>query len=182
MMWDRIYGLEVKDILDFRYICLNYNLKPEQELKRIVKNMQNPQSKDSPVSHLLPNEKDYLQERAEREQNQWFKDQPEMLEPTVGRKNDEGKRQWHLLPIEGTEAMVEVMEFGAKKYGDYNWYLGMDWLRLFNAVNRHLWAWFKGEENDPESGLPHISHASCCILMLGSLIILNKGKDDRPNG
>lgn len=100
---------------------------------------------------------------------------------TEAKKHDQGKLQWHLLPVEGTEEMIRVMEFGAKKYGDYNWYLGMDWLRLFNACMRHMWAWFLGEENDPESGISHLAHASCCILMLSSLVKRNVGKDGRPN-
>ena len=82
-------------------------------------------------------EKKYLEEQANKAFNK---------EPSGGLKYDDGKLAWHLLPLEGTEEMVKVMMYGAKKYGDYNWYLGMDWHRLFNAGLRHMWSWFKGEE------------------------------------
>lgn len=100
--------------------------------------------------------------------------------PDEGLKFDDDKLAWHLLPIEGVEGMLKVMQFGEKKYGAYNWTLGMDWHRLFSAVMRHLWAWFRKEELDPESGLPHLYHACCCILMLTSLVEMKKGKDTRP--
>ena len=28
---------------------------------------------------------------------------------------------------------------------------------------RHLWAGWRGEKADPETGYPHLWHASCCI-------------------
>lgn len=124
-----------------------------------------PQSKGSPVLHPITDE---------------FIEEPMNSLEEVGVKYDEGKTLWHLLPIEGAEDMLKVMEYGAKKYGDYNWYLGMDWHRLFNAGIRHLTAWWRGEEKDPESGLPHLAHASCCVLMLSSLVLVNRGKDTRP--
>lgn len=98
---------------------------------------------------------------------------------TEGLKYDDDKLAWHLLPIEGAEELIKVMQFGAKKYGDYNWYLGIDHLRLFNAALRHLWAWFKREDIDPESGCSHLAHACCCVLMLTSMVKLKRGKDGR---
>ncbi len=39
-------------------------------------------------------------------------------------------------------------------------------VRYFDAAQRHLIAWYLGESNDPESGLPHLAHCACCILYL----------------
>ncbi len=44
---------------------------------------------------------------------------------------------------------------------------------------RHLTAWWEGEDNDPESGLPHIYHAAANIAMLVEFIDKNKGRDNR---
>lgn len=99
-----------------------------------------------------------------------------------GRKDDSAKIRWDLLPPDAVEDIVKVLMFGAVKYGDYNWAKGMSWSRLFAACLRHLWAWWRGEENDPESGLSHLSHAGCCVLFLLSYNKLKLGKDDRPVG
>jgi hypothetical protein len=33
-------------------------------------------------------------------------------------------------------------------------------------MQRHLWAWKEGEQNDPESGKNHLAHALCCLMFL----------------
>jgi hypothetical protein len=55
----------------------------------------------------------------------------------------------------------------------------MDWGRLLGAALRHLSAWAQGVERDAESGLPHLAHAACCVLMLGALTKRGTGTDDR---
>lgn len=50
--------------------------------------------------------------------------------------------------------------------GENNWYKGMDWSRCFNSLQRHLFAYWKGEDLDKESGLPHLAHAACNIIFL----------------
>lgn len=59
-----------------------------------------------------------------------------------------------------------ILSFGAAKYGDRNWERGMKWSRPFGAIMRHLWAWFTGEDIDPESGQPHLWHAATNIMFL----------------
>jgi hypothetical protein len=63
--------------------------------------------------------------------------------------------------------------------GERNWELGMSWGRLLAAAMRHLSAWALGQHSDPESGLPHLAHASCCVLMLLALTKRKVGTDDR---
>ncbi len=36
----------------------------------------------------------------------------------------------------------------------------------FDACMRHLTAWIEGERKDPESGLSHLAHAVCCLLIM----------------
>lgn len=64
--------------------------------------------------------------------------------------------------------------------GDRNWELGMSWSRVFGAAMRHLWAWWKKEDKDPETGYSHLWHAFTCIAFLIAYEQRNAGKDDRP--
>lgn len=86
-----------------------------------------------------------------------------------GVKHDQGKSRLDLIPPEALFAMAEVLGFGANKYGDRNWELGIDPDRLYAALQRHLWAWWGGEEEDEESLLPHLWHALAGISMLITL-------------
>lgn len=64
--------------------------------------------------------------------------------------------------------------------GERNWELGMDWSRVFGALMRHMWSWWKGEKLDPETGKSHLWHAGCCIAFLIAYEERNVGNDDRP--
>jgi hypothetical protein len=97
-----------------------------------------------------------------------------------GRKDDAAKVRMELLPPELLEATAIVLTFGAKKYEDRNWEKGMKWGRVFGALMRHLWAWWRGEGTDPETGYSHLWHAACCIAFLISYEARQIGEDDRP--
>ena len=98
-----------------------------------------------------------------------------------GRKDDSGKLPYHLLPPELLGATANVLQFGARKYGERNWEKGMAWSRPFAALMRHMWAWWNGEKADPETGMSHLWHASCCIAFLIAYEERKKGLDDRPS-
>jgi hypothetical protein len=51
-------------------------------------------------------------------------------------------------------------------YGLWNWAKGMKYSVVMSSLMRHLSAIQAGEENDPESGLPHMGHAMCNMIML----------------
>jgi hypothetical protein len=99
-----------------------------------------------------------------------------------GIKHDEGKVEYHHFSPLAFEEINKVLTFGAKKYNDYNWRDGFHWSRPFNACMRHLWAWWRGEDLDPESGLSHLAHAACCIMMLLEFMLTKKGLDNRYKG
>lgn len=79
---------------------------------------------------------------------------------------DSPKTPIELIPPQFLEGIAAVLQFGAKKYARNNWMKGMSWSVVFGSIMRHLWAWFRGEENDPESGLPHLWHAGCGLMFL----------------
>lgn len=97
-----------------------------------------------------------------------------------GRKDDTGKLPYHLLPPELLESVAHVLEFGAKKYEPRNWEKGMRWSRVFGALMRHMWAWWRGQGVDPETGYSHLWHAGCCIAFLIAYEQRGIGADDRP--
>lgn len=85
-------------------------------------------------------------------------------------KHDQDKPRWDLLPLEAVGYVVDVLTFGAKKYAPDGWRQVPEWRRRYYAAAlRHLVAWWKGERVDPESGLPHLAHAGCCLLFLAEL-------------
>lgn len=84
-----------------------------------------------------------------------------------GQKHDAGKDRWDLLPTRAVRSLVRVLAHGALKYGEGNWRLVPETRkRYYAAAQRHLTAWWEGETFDPESGLPHLAHAACCVLFL----------------
>ncbi len=94
-------------------------------------------------------------------------------------KHDRQKNRLELIPPELILATGEILTFGADKYGDRNWEKGMEWGRVYGALQRHLTAWWAGEECDPETGKTHLAHAACCIAFLLAYEARGIGKDDR---
>jgi hypothetical protein len=100
-------------------------------------------------------------------------------QPEEAVKNDQGKLPWHLLPSDAIDDTLEVLQYGAAKYGERNWERGMEWSRPFSALMRHMWAWWRGETYDQESGKPHLAHAACCVLFLLAYERRGVGVDNR---
>ncbi len=94
-------------------------------------------------------------------------------------KHDANKPSIGLLPREALVAEAQVLDFGAEKYGTYNWKQGMLWSRLSDAALRHILAWIDGEDNDPETGLSHLAHARASLGFLIHYADRNIGTDDR---
>ena len=96
------------------------------------------------------------------------------------RKDDTNKARFDLIPPRPLYQLAEVYTAGAKKYTDRNWEKGMKWGRIFGAVMRHLWSFWMGENNDRESGQPHLAHAAWGCLTLLEYIDTHPEMDDRP--
>lgn len=85
----------------------------------------------------------------------------------LGRKDDQEKPRWELLPVRPLLEVVKVLTVGAKKYGDYNWrHVEPFYERYYGALLRHISAWRMGETHDQETGLHHLAHAICCLIFL----------------
>lgn len=98
---------------------------------------------------------------------------------TTGKKFDEGKEPMHLLDPYAQIMTAKVLEFGAIKYAEHNWRKGIQYSRLISAAMRHLNAINQGEDLDPETGLPHAAHLSCCAMFLTWMMKHRTDMDDR---
>lgn len=103
----------------------------------------------------------------------------EYIQEIKALKFDDGKLPLDLLPFEALEEITLVLQHGAKKYAAHNWRKGFIWSRPFAAILRHLFAYWKGEDLDKDSGLHHLAHAGCELLFLLSFVKTKTGVDDR---
>lgn len=84
-----------------------------------------------------------------------------------GQKFDAGKPRASLIPPGFTKLLIDVLEYGAAKYGENNWKNVADaHQRYYDALMRHVAAWWGGELCDEETGLHHLMHGACCIAFL----------------
>lgn len=85
-----------------------------------------------------------------------------------------------LLPTDALYVVAEVFGKGAEKYADRNWERGYAWSKSYGALQRHLFAWWAGENKDRESGLNHMAHVAWHALVLLSFQLRHTYGDDRP--
>lgn len=88
------------------------------------------------------------------------------------------------IALKGLSAQSPIFEphSGAvSEPGARNWEKGIAYSRVFAALMRHMWAWWRGEDKDAETGLSHLWHAGCCISFLIAFEQRGIGPDDRPS-
>lgn len=81
-------------------------------------------------------------------------------------KSDAGKPRPTLVPVSLMEAVTAVREYGCAKYHDPENWRRVEPQRYRDALYRHWLAYLKGEQTDPESGLPHLWHLACNVAFL----------------
>jgi hypothetical protein len=91
-----------------------------------------------------------------------------------------GKSLWRLIPWDGLELGLKVLEFGAQKYAAFNWEKGLSWSETAESLLRHTQKWIRREELDPESKISHVGHILCNALFLAAFVVRGTGTDDRP--
>ena len=89
----------------------------------------------------------------------------EAFDKLSGKKSDEGKLRFSLLPWDALEKVVEVLEYGAKKYSDYGWKdVDNGYYCFIDAAFRHIKSIMENFDYDDESNLLHIAHAATNLL------------------
>lgn len=101
--------------------------------------------------------------------------------PIKAAKDDKEKVDLSLLPKIFLEEVAKAFMVGEKKYGRYNYCKGHQSSQLVAAMQRHITAWFEGEEHDPKDGQHHLGAAGACIAMLLRQKQLGTLKDNRFN-
>jgi len=76
------------------------------------------------------------------------------------------------------EEVSAVSRFGAAKYGEHNWLLGMEWHRVYRCILSH--AKYDGTSLDDESKQPHRAHVIWNVMALSHYHYYGLGFDDRP--
>lgn len=97
----------------------------------------------------------------------------------AGDRFNTGKLKWGLVSWKALAPMVQVLEFGAKKYDDWNWTKGLKYTEVCESLLRHVHAFMQGENNDPESKLTHVGHILCNAMFLSYMFLFKKVMDDR---
>ena len=82
------------------------------------------------------------------------------------------------------EVIAEIglgMMEGARKYARHNYRIaGVRASVYYDALMRHMCAWWEGEDTDPDSGLNHIVKALSSLTVLRDAMLNDKLTDDRP--
>lgn len=106
-----------------------------------------------------------------------------ILPPVVNKKNAVGatKADTSCIPAVAIFALGAAMKDGAVKYDAYNYRESDVTASVFhNAMQRHAWDWWEGENYAPDSLVHHLGHLmACCAIVLDSI---SQGNfiDDRP--
>ena len=103
-----------------------------------------------------------------------------VTDPDTGGQKGSKLERFDLIPVEPLEMLARVYGRGALKYSPDNWTKGYSWRLSFAAMMRHLWAFWRREDNDQETGLPHLSHAAWHCFTLQWFALHKPEKDDRP--
>lgn len=96
-----------------------------------------------------------------------------------GSRDNKNKPKWALVDFKSLEPMVEVLEYGATKYGEFNWAKGLPYTEIVESLLRHVFSFLEGQDMDEESKLHHIGHILCNAMFLSHMCLYRKDMDDR---
>lgn len=114
-----------------------------------------------------------------------------LTDETTGGQKGQKLERFDLLPAGPLRQVARHYGVGARKYADRNWELGYNWSLSFGAMQRHLWAFWDGEDfdnhepdcepdcvNHTESH--HLAAAAFHMFALLEFHDTHPEKDDRP--
>jgi len=95
------------------------------------------------------------------------------------KKFDENKPRISIIPQKALMEVVRGFEYGATKYGEFNYSRGMPIRRYIDASWRHTNQFLLGEDIDRESAVHHLALVACNALMALENLMTGKGEDNR---
>lgn len=104
-----------------------------------------------------------------------------ITDPKTGGQKGSKLARFDLIPQDALWELAEHYGRGAQKYSGRNWEKGYAWSLSFAALQRHLWAFWWREDNDEETGDPHLAAVAWHAFALLSFALRNIGTDDRPH-
>lgn len=78
--------------------------------------------------------------------------------PGLASRDNAGKIRPTLFPVPVYKEVLKVFQFGAGKYGDFNWQRGFYYRTCADSLERHWLEWKEGKDRDEESKLYHLAH------------------------
>jgi len=100
-----------------------------------------------------------------------------------GARFNSGKAALDMIPLHLLEGAARVFHKATTReenpYPKWNWACGMPWSVPVGCIKRHLAAFERGEDRDPDSGELHVSHILCNVLMLEQYYRAYPEGDDR---
>lgn len=107
-------------------------------------------------------------------------DEEPKMNPKYVQAQKDGKVRMECLATSVLASEARVLAHGADKYGARNWRLDEILASTYEgAMMRHLFAWINGEDLDPDSGEPHLSHLRACAAVVMDADSFGKLVDDR---
>lgn len=103
----------------------------------------------------------------------------------VAKRDNLGKIDFTLIPLDAEEEEALVWMSGEQKYGRSNWekLWGDQTLEVvMQSLLRHANALRRGEVRDQETGLQHAAHIRCNAAMLIRYFNLKETRDAKQNG
>lgn len=103
-----------------------------------------------------------------------------IVDPETGAEKGEKLARFDLIPTGPLWQVAEHYGLGAAKYAERNWEGGYRWSLSFGAMQRHAWAFWNGEDDDPETGTSHLAAVVFHAFALMEYRCTHPERDDRP--
>lgn len=86
-----------------------------------------------------------------------------------------------VIPLRVLGGLALAMLEGARKYRRHNYRVaGVRASVYMDALGRHIFPWWEGQDIDPDSGLNHIDKAIATLVVLRDSMLQGNWVDDRP--
>lgn len=100
-------------------------------------------------------------------------------DPKTGAQKGTKLERHDLFASESLRRLATHFGVGAQKYDEHNWRKGYAWSWSYAALQRHLWAFWGGEDIDEETGSRHIISAMWHCMALDTFMDEHPELDDR---